>query len=275
MKQLKNKKTIVILISVCLVIIGIIGAILLLKTNKSESKDETKNGIEAVSSGIDGDKEVDDVKDVEEVIEKWIEKNPKFIVEKIIQMQKKEMEQQQKNSQVKLSERKKEIFKDKNSPVFGDGNVTVVEFFDYACGYCKKAHEVVEQLIGQDKKITIIFKEFPILSKDSEELSKIALAVNAIDSKSYKKVHDKFMTSQVRNKEEAISAAVEVGVNEDKLKKYLDSNDKELTKIIEENRKLATELGIGGTPAFVIGDELIPGYLDIEALKEKVKQNRK
>ncbi len=275
MKQLKNKKTIVILISACLVIIGVIGAILLLKTSKPESKDSIKTELEAVSSGIDGDKEVENVKDVEKVIEKWVEKNPKFIVENIIQMQKKEMEQQQKNSQVKLSERKKEIFKDKNSPVFGDGNVTVVEFFDYSCGYCKKAHEVVEQLIGQDKKIKIIFKEFPILSKDSEELSKIALAVNAMDSKSYKKVHDKFMTSQVRNKEEAISAAVSVGVNEDKLKKYLDSNDKELTKIIEENRKLASELGIGGTPAFVIGDELIPGYLDIEALKEKVKQNRK
>jgi protein-disulfide isomerase len=277
-----RKKIKPVVISVVSAAVIVLATLLFVNKNKNndnnQQDDSIKNEeIKAVSSGIDASKRIENVADVEEVIAKWVENNPKFIVESVMKMQKKAMEENIKKSQEKLSEKKSEIFKDKNSPTYSPSgaNVTIVEFFDYSCGYCKKAHEIVEKLISEDKKVKIIYKEYPILGQASEDISKVSLAVNIVDSKSYKKFHDKIMSGKVSSKEEAINIAKEVGINEDKLKKTLEKDAEKIQKIIDENRKLASDLGIGGTPAFIIGDELAPGMLDLEALKEKVKKSRK
>ncbi|MCE2687678.1 MAG: DsbA family protein [Rickettsiales bacterium] len=252
-------------------------------TDNSEDKAKQDNSVEsmmeakAVASGIDPDKKIENAKDVEEVVSKWVENNPQFIISAVMKMQKKAMEEQMKNAQAKIGEKKSELFKDKNSPTFdpSGSNITIVEFFDYSCGYCKKANEVLSKLFAEDKKIKIVYKEYPVLGPNSEELSHIALAVNMIQPKLYKEFHDKLMSSKVSSKEEALKIAEEVGIKADKITTILDKEKEQISKIIEANRKLASEIGANGTPAFIIGDEFIPGMLDLETLKAKISQARK
>ena len=283
-KKISNKNLAIIAVAVA--VIGFASLIIAKTGSKSADNSEDKakensveNMIEAksVASGVDPDKKIENAKDVEEVVSKWVENNPQFIISAVMKMQKKAMEDQMKNAQAKIGEKKSELFKDKNSPVFdpSGSNITIVEFFDYSCGYCKKANEVLSKLFAEDKKVKIVYKEYPVLGSNSEELARIALAVNIIKPKLYKEFHDKLMSSKVSSKEEALKIAEEVGVKADKITSMLDKEKERISNMIEANRKLASEIGANGTPAFIIGDEFIPGMLDLETLKEKIAQARK
>lgn len=284
-KKISNKNLAIIAVAVA--VIGFASLIIAKTGSKSagNSEDNSKqeNSVEnmmeakAVASGVDPDKKIENAKDVEEVVSKWVENNPQFIVSAVMKMQKKAMEDQMKNAKAKIGEKKSELFKDKNSPVFepSSSNITIVEFFDYSCGYCKKANEVLSKLLAEDKKIKIVYKEYPVLGPNSEELARVALAVNIIKPKLYKEFHDKLMSSKVSSKEEALKIAEEVGLKADKITSTLDKEKEQISNMIEANRKLASEIGANGTPAFIIGDEFIPGMLDLETLKEKIAQTRK
>lgn len=122
---------------------------------KKETTAETVNEIK--STGLDPDKDVSDVKDVEEVVAKWIEANPQAIINSVQNMQKKMMEEQTKNAQKNIGQKTNELFNDANSPQFApEGyDVSVVEFYDYACGYCKKAQTTVDELLKSDRKSVV------------------------------------------------------------------------------------------------------------------------
>jgi len=277
-KKISNKNLAIIAVAVA--VIGFASLIIAKTGSKSTDNSEDKakeNSVESmmeaksVASGVDPDKKIENAKDVEEVVSKWVENNPQFIISAVMKMQKKAMEDQMKNAQAKIGEKKSELFKDKNSPVFdpSGSNITIVEFFDYSCGYCKKANEVLSKLFAEDKKVKIVYKEYPVLGPNSEELARIALAVNIIKPKLYKEFHDKLMSSKVSSKEEALKIAEEIGLKADKVTSVLDKEKEQISSMIEANRKLASEIGANGTPAFIIGDEFIPGMLDLETLKEK------
>jgi len=283
-KKISNKNLAIIAVAVA--VIGFASLIIAKTGSKSADNSEDKakeNSVEnmmeakSVASGVDPDKKIENAKDVEEVVSKWVENNPQFIISAVMKMQKKAMEDQMKNAQAKIGEKKSELFKDKNSPVFdpSGSNITIVEFFDYSCGYCKKANEVLSKLFAEDKKVKIVYKEYPVLGPNSEELARIALAVNIIKPKLYKEFHDKLMSSKVSSKEEALKIAEEIGLKADKVTSVLDKEKEQISSMIEANRKLASEIGANGTPAFIIGDEFIPGMLDLETLKGKIAQARK
>lgn len=256
----------------------VIGGIYSVTSQNKDSKDDSAAEAEVQSSGLDSDKKVSDVKDVEEVIAKWIEANPKAIIASVNNMQKKAMEEQMRDAQKNISSKKDELFKDKNSPSYSAGsyNITIVEFFDYACGYCKKAQNTIEELLKEDKKVRVVYKEFPILGQNSEELSQVALAVNLVDSSAYRKFHDALMKStNVKSKDDAVKLAKSIGISEEKLNKALSDSKDKIAKIIQDNRTLGTSIGINGTPGFVIGEELVPGAIDLETIKEKIAAARK
>jgi protein-disulfide isomerase len=265
-------KPIAILVTVFLVVFG---SYKLLGSKKSETAKEEKIQ-EIKGSGLDQSKEIKTVGDVEEVIVKWVEANPQAIIQSVANMQKKAMEDQMKNAQKNIGTKKSELF-DKNSPSFSPSNynITIVEFFDYACGYCKKAEATVAELLKEDKKIRIIYKEFPILGAPSAEMSQVALAVNILEPKSYQKFHEALMRSQERGKAAALKAAESVGIDVAKLEKTLSSNKEKIEKQIQENLALGASIGINGTPGFVIGEDLIPGALELSSMKEKVAEARK
>ena len=241
---------------------------------KKEATAETAN--EVKSTGLDPDKDVSDVKDVEEVVAKWIEANPQAIINSVQNMQKKMMEEQTKNAQKNIGQKTSELFNDANSPQFApEGyDVSVVEFYDYACGYCKKAQTTVDELLKSDSKVRVIYKDFPILGEPSQEMSRVSIAVNMIAPSSFRKFHDALMKTNERGKSAALKAAKSAGVDSKKLEETLKTKKSEIDKILQDNVALGSSIGINGTPAFVIGEELIPGAMEIASFKEKINALR-
>lgn len=270
-------KPIAIIVAILLVIGGSY-ALLGKKSDTAENKkgENQEAPLEIQPSGLDKDMDVDNVEDVEKVIAKWIEANPKAIIAAVSNMQKKAMEQQMKDAQKNISGKKDEIFNDPNSGSYGpgDADITIVEFFDYSCGYCKKAQLEVDKLLEQDKKIKVIYKEYPILGQASFEMAQVSLAVHLIDPSSYKKFHDAMMKSNAHSKDDAIKVAKNIGISGEKLDKTLKNEQTKIAKILQDNSTLGASIGINGTPGFIIGEELIPGALDSSALKEKVAAAR-
>ncbi|NBV06353.1 MAG: DsbA family protein [Proteobacteria bacterium] len=264
-------KPIAIIIAILLVIGGSY-TLLGKKNNSAEANKEQAAEAEVQPSGLDKGSNIDNVGDVEKVIAKWIEANPKAIIASVTNMQKKAMEQQAQDAQKNISGKKDEIFNDPNSASYAPAgfDVTIVEFFDYSCGYCKKAQSSVSELLKQDKKVKIIYKEYPILGQASVDMSQVAVAVNIIDSAGYKKFHDALMKSNAHSKDEAIKIAKSVGINGEKLEKTLKNEQEKIAKILQDNSTLGASIGITGTPGFIIGEELIPGAVDVATLKEKI-----
>jgi protein-disulfide isomerase len=148
----------------------------------------------------------------------------------------------------------------------------LVEFYDYSCGYCKKVFPSVAKLIEEDKNLKVVFKEFPILGPNSVITAKAALAANIIAPEKYLEVHEKLMNSRITSKENLIDIVSSLGIDKDKLSSEMESD--KVQKIIDDNKDLARDLGISGTPAFVIGDEFVPGAVSFEQMKEIIKQQR-
>jgi len=269
-------KPIIIVVAIFLVIGG---AYTFFGNKKSDAVPAAPEGSKEVSksevnpSGVDKDQRVKKVADVEEVVTKWIAANPKAIIESVSNMQKQAVEEQMKNAQKNIGQKKDELFGDKNSPEFAPAgyDITVVEFFDYGCGYCKKAQSTVEELLKSDKKVRIVYKEFPILGQPSMEMSMVSIAVYLTDPSSYQKFHNALMKSNEHGKDGALKIAKSVGINSAKLEAALKNDAKKISEIIQANLVLGSSIGINGTPGFVIGEELIPGAVDLASLKEKIE----
>lgn len=260
-------------------VIALVSLAIYFFVKKSDSKETDKeNPAQTVNpSGLDKDKKINDVEGVEEVVAKWIEANPQAIINSVSNMQRKAMEEQMKNAQKNIGEKKSELFNDKKSPQYAPSgyDVTIVEFYDYACGYCKKAYSTVNELIKSDKKVRVIFRDFPILGQPSREMAEVSVAVNLVDSSNFIKFHDSLMESNDRGKDSALKAAKSAGINVSKVEEILKKDKAKIDKILEDNLNLGTSIGINGTPGFVIGEELIPGALELSVLKEKISAVRK
>jgi protein-disulfide isomerase len=169
-----------------------------------------------------------------------------------------------------------ELFRSPDSPEAGNpkGDVTIVEFSDYNCGYCRRALHDVTKAVEGDKNIRIVFREFPILTPASEVVARLALAAR-IQGK-YWEFHRAVMGAPGQASEaSALKEAIKLGLDIDKLK--ADANSEEIKKQIVENKALAQKLGINGTPFFMIGDRVVPGAPDnlSEVIAEHVSQIRK
>jgi len=271
-----NLPKILVLLAIAIAIVAVI-FIVTGKKNEAKTPDQNQQeAVEIVPSGLDKGKSVDDVGDVEEVIAKWIEANPKAILSSVASMQRKMAEQQMKEAQKNIGAKKSEIFNDKDSAQYApEGyDVTIVEFFDYACGFCKKAHATVEELIQEDKKVRVIYKDFPILGQPSQEMAIVSVAVQIAEPKSYKKFHDALMKSHERSKDGAIKIAKSVGVNVSKVEDVLKKQKDQINKILQNNLELGSSIGVTGTPGFIIGEELLPGAVELGSFKEKIAEVR-
>ena len=154
-----------------------------------------------------------------------------------------------------------------------EGDVTVVEFFDYNCGYCRRAVNDMLTLLKDDSKLRVVLKEFPILSPGSGEAARVAVAVRMQDPKKYLDFHQKMFESPGQaDKEKALGAAKLVGLDMERIEKDMASD--EVTQTLAETQKLAQALGIDGTPCYVVGDAMVLGAVGADALKEKIKSAR-
>ncbi len=275
-KNFGDKPSLIKPVAIVLVILLVIGGVYYFSGEGSfatkEGQNDSNSELQLRSSGLNPSKSVRDVKDVEEVIAKWVESNPEAIIASVANMQKKAMEEQKKNAQKSIGSKKDQLFNDPNSPEYAPKgyDVTIVEFFDYNCGYCKKAHATISKLVQEDKKVRLVHKHFPILGQSSREMSEVALAVYIAQPNSYKKFHDALMSSNKRGKQGALDVVKSVGINVGKVKKVLNSEKSKIDALLQSNLTLGSSIGVNGTPGFVLGEELIPGAFDLKTFKEKV-----
>jgi protein-disulfide isomerase len=151
----------------------------------------------------------------------------------------------------------------------------MVEFFDYNCGYCKRAMTDMLDLMKGDPKLRVVLKEFPVLGPGSTEAAQVAVAVRMQDKtgKKYLEFHQKLLGSRTADKARALAAAREVGLDVSRIEKDLASDEVKTT--IEESMKVAEALGLNGTPSYVIGKDVVIGAVGLEALKEKIDSARR
>lgn len=211
---------------------------------------------------------------IDQFIKEYIDKNPQAIIDSVNNYGKSQQEEENKKAGEAIKQNMDWLLNNKNHAEAGNpkGDVTIVEFFDYNCGYCKQALSDLMALIEQDKNVRLVFVEVPILGESSLAAAKWALAANK--QKLYLEYHIALMRHRgTLNEDVFLDAAKKIGVNIEQLKK--DKDDPEITKTMDDNLKMASTIGISGTPGFVIGDQLIRGYVGLDGIREAVAEARK
>jgi protein-disulfide isomerase len=173
-----------------------------------------------------------------------------------------------------LATHRREIFDDRANPIGGnpEGNVTLVEFFDYRCPYCKQVEPALESLLRQDHELRMVYKEFPVLGPASVTAARAALAAQKQDK--FAVFHRAMMALKGQIDDDAVFAvAASAGIDIPRLKR--DMQDPAITQRIKANYALAEALGIDGTPGFVIGDQIVPGAIGIDDLRQLIAATRK
>ena len=212
--------------------------------------------------------------DIEKIVRDYLLANPEILNEMIAELQAREQKTANEKAQTGIAENKDALFNDGFSYVAGNpnGDVTLVEFFDYRCGYCKKARPEILALLEADKSVKVIIKELPILSKVSEEAAKAAIAAQNQGGDFYWKFHQAMLSADDLDSDAIYDIAGGLGIDVARLKK--DMEDPAVADKIAKTHELAEKLGVDGTPAFIIGDQLVPGFMTGDELKDLVASHR-
>jgi protein-disulfide isomerase len=211
--------------------------------------------------------------DIESIVRNYLIAHPEVLEEAMAELSKRQTAAEAEKHAASVATNAEAIFNSPRGVTVGnkDGDVTFVEFFDYNCGYCKRAMSDMLDLMKSDPKLKVVLKEFPVLGPGSVEAAQIAVAVRMQDpsGKKYLDFHQKLLNSKGQaDKARALAAAKEAGLDMAKLEK--DSASPEVRATIEENFKLAEAMGMNGTPSYVIGKQVVIGAVGLETLREKI-----
>jgi protein-disulfide isomerase len=211
--------------------------------------------------------------EVQKLIRETLIKHPEIIVQAVQELRRRQQAEKAAALKTKLKEKRKELLANPADPVVGNpkGNVTIVEFFDYNCVYCRRVKSALDAVVAKDGQIRLVYKEFPILGPGSAFASRAALA--SMRQGKYEKFHNAMFAFRGRlGASQVLSIAKAVGLDIEKLK--TDMKDPAIAALIKKNHALAQSLGISGTPAFVIGEELVPGAIPADELAQHVSNAR-
>ena len=225
--------------------------------------------VAAVASGEPGDSTA-----IGKSIRAYLMANPEVLVEAMQELERKQDSQRDATAQKVIQEKQAELFRDADSPFAGNaaGDVVVVEFNDYQCPYCKKAHQAMKSVVGADSKVKVIYKDLPILGEASRIAALAALAAAKQDK--HLALHTVLMEYNGKlDRDKILELATQAGLDTARLQK--DMEDPRLKDIIDRNLALAAALGVRGTPAFVIGKQFVPGAVDAATLKQLIAEARK
>ena len=207
-------------------------------------------------------------------IRNYLIANPEVLVEAMQELERKQDSQRDSQAGKAIQEHREGLLNDPETPVAGNpmGDVTVVEFSDYQCPYCKRAHAAVKSVLAADGKVRLVFKDLPILGEPSRIAALAALASKAQNK--HDALHNALMEFNGKlDRDKIMEIAGSVGLDVAQLQK--DMEDPKLKAIIERNMELAQALGVRGTPAFVIGKQFVPGAVDAGTLKQMIADARK
>jgi len=215
--------------------------------------------------------------EIEKIVKDYLLKHPEVLQEVIAELEKKQAAAQADRHRAAVKAHAKPLFSSANQVTLGNpnGDVTLVEFFDYNCGYCKRAMSDMLTLLKTDPKLKFVLKEFPVLGQGSVEAAQVATAVRMQDKdgKKYLAFHQKLLGGRGRaDKKRALAVAREVGLDMARIEK--DMASAEAKQSLAEAFKLAEVLGLNGTPSYVVGSDVVVGAIGLAGLKEKVNRAR-
>ena len=217
----------------------------------------------------------DQQNDVRRIVREYLIENPDIVIEAIQTYQVRAEQEKRVRQEMTLANSKEALERDPGSPVIGnpDGDVTVVEFMDYRCGYCKKVFPAVQEILKTDGNIRYVVKEFPILGPDSVVASKAELSVWLLTPEKYMAFHSALMEARGGlSQNRVVAMAAEMGFDGQQIATRMESP--EVANVLAKTRELARTLGINGTPAFVVGNQLEPGAISVDRIRELVAAAR-
>ncbi|WP_105384795.1 DsbA family protein [Neorhizobium alkalisoli] len=208
-------------------------------------------------------------------IRQYLIENPEVLIEAQNALEAKQQSKRVEQSMKGIADNRQQIFSSPTDITLGNpkGDVTVVEFFDYNCGYCKRALSDMEDILAKDKNIRFILKEFPILGPDSLAAHRVANAVRLLAPEKYAQFHRTLLGSEEHASEAtAVAVATSLGLNEAAIRKSM--TEKPNDDIVRQAYQLANSIGITGTPTYILGDEAVFGAVGSETIEEKVANVR-
>jgi protein-disulfide isomerase len=210
---------------------------------------------------------------IEGIVRDYLATNPEILVDALQAAENKARGEARDKASATLAARSNEVFNDPDAPVGGNpqGDTSLVEFFDYRCPYCKQVEPSLEALLAQDKQLRFVYKEFPVLGPASVSAARAALA--ARQQGKYDAFHSAMMNTKGEFGEPVVfKVASSVGLDVERLKH--DMAAPEIDRILKANASLAAALDIRGTPGFVVGKDIVPGAISLEALKKLIAASR-
>ncbi len=212
---------------------------------------------------------------IEAIIRDYLIKNPEIMLEVQTALENKQRERQQLAQSAAITEKAAEIFNASYDGIVGNpnGSITVVEFFDYNCSFCKRAMADMDAMVEQDPDLRFVLKEFPILGADSQKAHVVSMAFRALHPDKYPAFHRELLSGSGRASEDkALRIAVELGADEAAIREEM--KNPQIQEAFAKTYELAGDLAITGTPSYVVGEEVVFGALGREVLSEKVANIR-
>jgi protein-disulfide isomerase len=216
--------------------------------------------------------------EIERIVKEYLLSHPELLQDVMAELEKRQAAADTEKHQAAIKEYSDAIFASPRQVTLGNaqGDVTLVEFFDYNCGYCKRALSDMLELLKTDGKLKFVLKEFPVLGEGSVQAAQVAAAARMQDKsggKKYLEFHLKLLGGRGEaDKARALAVAKETGFDLARIEK--DMTSEEVKAQIEESFKLAEALGLNGTPSYVVGGEVVVGAVGLNTLREKVNTAR-
>jgi len=209
--------------------------------------------------------------EIEGIIKSYLLAHPEVLQDALAELDKRQQEADAAKHRAAVRENNATLYDSQHQAVLGNphGNLTVVEFFDYNCGFCKRALPDMLTLLKTDSNLRFVLKEFPVLGEGSVEAARVAVAARMQDPKKYIEFHQTLLGGRGQaDQARALAVAKELGFDMARIQK--DMKSPEVNATIDEDLKLADAIGVSGTPTYVIGDEVVVGAVGLAALKQKI-----
>jgi protein-disulfide isomerase len=214
---------------------------------------------------------------IRQIIKEYLVANPEVIQEAMVELERRQKEGERQARLKIIEDRNGPLFSTRGAAVYGNagGDVTLIEFFDYNCGFCKRSHGDVAKLLGEDKGLRIISRDFPVLGPGSVEAATVAVALmEQFKGDRMWQFHSRLLSARGQaNQKAALDAARDLGADMARLQR--DMAKPEVRQAIEENVQVADSLGLTGTPSYVIGDDVVVGAVGFDELKSRIANVRK
>ncbi|MGY0218796.1 DsbA family protein [Endozoicomonadaceae bacterium StTr2] len=215
----------------------------------------------------------DQKEEIQNIVREYLLENPEVLLDVSRALEAKQKLAQLQNDKLIIAENADALFNSPADPVGGNpkGTITLVEFLDYNCGYCKRARPLVEHLVANNSDLRVVYKELPILSEGSVYASQAAMAVNQLWPEQYTPFHEALMSERGVDAAKVKAVAEQLKLDWDKLEAALQSES--VKQALNANHRLASELGISGTPAFIMGNQIVRG-MNPQALQQALEEAR-